>query len=112
MVRLPPYSWPKLVLFPGLRVFLSHHHCQGINYPVCRDTAPVYTPTYTHTESQISCLGLHGNVTDCLIGVGTNSELAALARQVGEQVRGGGQTGWGHTGVRRVRQLMEAASSM
>lgn len=110
IVILPPYSWPELVLFPGPGVFLSQHHCQGINYPVCRDTAPV--DTSTHMDSQYSCLELGDNIKHCLGGVGTNSELGALARQVGEQVRGGGQTGWSHTGVRRVRQLMEAASGM
>lgn len=42
----------------------------------------------------------------------TDDELGALAGQVGEQVRGGGQTGQDHVGVLRVRQLMKTPSSM
>lgn len=44
--------------------------------------------------------------------MGTNSELGALSRQIGEQVGGGRQTGWGHVGVRRVRQLVKTANSL
>lgn len=43
---------------------------------------------------------------------GTHSELDALARQIGEQVGSGGQTGWRHTAVGRVRQLVEAPGSL
>lgn len=44
--------------------------------------------------------------------MGTNGELGALSRQIGEQVGGGRQTGWGHVGVRRVRQLVKTANSL
>lgn len=44
--------------------------------------------------------------------MGTHSELGALARQVGEQVGGGRQTGWCHVGVGRVRQLMKTPNSL
>lgn len=50
-VKLPLYSWPELVWFPGPGASLSQHHCLGINYLACRDTAPVYTRTYTHGKS-------------------------------------------------------------
>lgn len=44
--------------------------------------------------------------------MGTYGELGALARQVGEQVGGGRQTGCGHISVGRVRQLMKTPDSL
>lgn len=44
--------------------------------------------------------------------IGTHSEPGALTRQIGEQVGSGGQAGWCHTAVGRVRQLVKTASSL
>lgn len=110
-VSLPLNSWPELVWFPGPGASLLQYRCLGINYQACTDTAPADTWTYKHGKLKYPAW-LGDNNTLQLVWQDTHSELGALARQVGEQVGGGRQTGRWHVGVGRVRQLMKAPNSV
>jgi len=86
--------------------------------PQCVETQLLWTDTHTHTHTHTHTPKTngelrHSNSNDviaiilCSVRVATDGELGALARQVGEQVGGGGQAGQGHAGLVGLGQLVE-----